>query len=73
MIKESFGKWPEATRKKKIKIRRKINIVATAEFRVARWFILRPNIPIWVYFGELWNGKCWYILRPFGKIYGHSV
>jgi hypothetical protein len=29
-------------------------------FRAARWFILRPKIPIWVYFGGPWNGKCWY-------------
>jgi hypothetical protein len=36
---------------------------------VARWFILRPKIPIWVYFEGPWNGKCWYIFRPFGIIY----
>jgi hypothetical protein len=30
--------------------------------RVARWFIFKPNIPIWVNFGGPWNGKCWYIL-----------
>jgi hypothetical protein len=41
--------------------------------RVARWFILRPKFPIWVYFGGPWKGKCWYILRPFGIIYDHLV
>jgi hypothetical protein len=35
--------------------------------------ILRPKIPIWVYFGGPWNGKCWYILWPFGIIYDHLV
>jgi hypothetical protein len=34
--------------------------------RAARRFILRPKIPIWVYFGGPWNEKCWYILRLFG-------
>jgi hypothetical protein len=29
--------------------------------RVARWFLFRPKIPIWVYFGGSWNRKC-YIL-----------
>jgi hypothetical protein len=35
--------------------------------RVDRWYILRPKIPIWVYFGGLWSGKRWYILWSFGK------
>jgi hypothetical protein len=25
--------------------------LATLQSRVARWFILKPKIPIWVYFG----------------------
>jgi hypothetical protein len=29
--------------------------------------IFLPKIPIWVYFGGPWNGKCWYISGPFGK------
>jgi hypothetical protein len=29
--------------------------------RVARWFIFKPKIPIWVKFGGPWNKKC-YIL-----------
>jgi hypothetical protein len=47
--------------------------------RVARWFILNPKIPSFcVNFGSLvCNGRCcyvlWYILRPIGKFYGHSV
>jgi hypothetical protein len=49
--------------------------------RVARWFVFTPKIPVWVNFGGLWNGKCWYvlwpfgkhILRPFGTIYGRLV
>jgi hypothetical protein len=31
------------------------------------------KIPIWVYFGGPWNGKCWYVLCPFGIFYGHVV
>jgi hypothetical protein len=30
--------------------------------RVARWFVFKPKIPIWVNFGGPLNGKCWYIL-----------
>jgi hypothetical protein len=46
---------------------------------VARWYIFKPKIPIWVNFGASCNGRCWYfygylvyftakwyILRPFG-------
>jgi hypothetical protein len=38
---------------------------------VARWFLFKPKIPIWVNFGEVWNGKCLYILWPFGIFYRH--
>jgi hypothetical protein len=31
-------------------------------FRVARWFIFKPKIPIWEKFGRPWNGECCYIL-----------
>jgi hypothetical protein len=41
--------------------------------RVARWFIFKPKIPIWVNFGGPWNGKGWYILNTFGKHYGQLV
>jgi hypothetical protein len=34
--------------------------------RDAKWVVFRPKIPIWVYFGGSWYGKCWYILFPFG-------
>jgi hypothetical protein len=33
----------------------------------------KPNIPIWVNFGGPWNGKCWYILWPFGINNNHLV
>jgi hypothetical protein len=26
--------------------------------RVARWFVFKPKIPIWVNFGGPWRGKC---------------
>jgi hypothetical protein len=49
--------------------------------RVARWFLCRPKIPIWVNFGEPWKGKCCYIpiliisniLVPLGIFYGNFV
>jgi hypothetical protein len=32
---------------------------------VARWFLLRPKTPNRVSAEGPWNGKCWYIFRPF--------
>jgi hypothetical protein len=46
---------------------------ARMEFRVARWYIFKPKIPIWVNFGGPWNGKYWYILCTFGIYYCHFV
>jgi hypothetical protein len=31
------------------------------------------KIPIWVYFGGPWNGKCWHILWPFVLFDDRSV
>jgi hypothetical protein len=44
------------------------NLLITVRGRVARWFIFKPKLPIWVHFGGPWNGKCCYILRQFGTI-----
>jgi hypothetical protein len=41
--------------------------------RVARWYIFKPKISIWVNFGGPLNGKVWYSLWPFGIYYCHSV
>jgi hypothetical protein len=41
--------------------------------RVARWFVFKPKIPLWVNFGGPYNGKCWYILWSFGIFNGHLV
>jgi hypothetical protein len=41
--------------------------------RVARWHIFKPKISIWVNFGESCNERCWYILWPFGILYGYLV
>jgi hypothetical protein len=38
--------------------------------RVARWFVFKPNIQIWVNFGGSCNGRCCYILRTLGPCYG---
>jgi hypothetical protein len=34
--------------------------------RVARWYIFKPKIPIWVNFGGSCNGRCLHIIWPFG-------
>jgi hypothetical protein len=42
--------------------------------RVARWYIFKPKIQIWVIFLGAYNGRCWFILWPFGiHIYGHQL
>jgi hypothetical protein len=38
--------------------------------RVARWFVFKPKIQIWVNFGGSCNVRCWYILRTLGPFYG---
>jgi hypothetical protein len=38
--------------------------------RVARWFVFKPKIQIWVNFGGSLNGRCWYILWTLGPFYG---
>jgi hypothetical protein len=38
--------------------------------RVARWFVFKPKIQIWVNFGGSRNGRRWYILRTLGPFYG---
>jgi hypothetical protein len=42
-------------------------------FRVARWYLFKPKIPIWVTFGRSCNGSCWYILWSFGRFTVYSV
>jgi hypothetical protein len=44
----------------------------TVSRRVARWYISKPKIPIWVNFGGPWSGwysirDIWYVLGPFGN------
>jgi hypothetical protein len=40
---------------------------------VARWYIFKPQIPIWANFGVSCNGRCWHILWTFGLFYWHMV
>jgi hypothetical protein len=42
----------------------------TVVHRVARWFVFKPKIQIWVNFGELCNRRCWYTLWTLGPFYG---
>jgi hypothetical protein len=41
--------------------------------RDARWYIFKPKIQICVNFGSSCNGRCWYMLWPFGIFFGHLV
>jgi hypothetical protein len=48
--------------------------------RVARWFVFKPKIQIWVNYGAPWNEKklvyymaLWNIFLPFGIFYGNLV
>jgi hypothetical protein len=43
---------------------------ARVESRVARWFVFKPKIPIWVNFGRSCYIKSWYIFWPFCLFYG---
>jgi hypothetical protein len=42
-------------------------------YRVARWYIFKRKIPIWVNFGGSCNGTSWCILWPFGPLYNYLV
>jgi hypothetical protein len=35
----------------------------------ARWYISKPKITVWKIFVGSCNGRCWYILCPFGLFY----
>jgi hypothetical protein len=37
--------------------------------RVARWFVFKPKIQIWVNFGWSCNGRGWYILWTLGPLF----
>jgi hypothetical protein len=49
-------------------IRRSMEILRP---RVARWYIFKPKVQIWVNFGGPWNGKGWYILWSIVVYYSH--
>jgi hypothetical protein len=42
-------------------------------YRVARWYIFKPKIQIWVNFGGSCKGRFWSILWTSGLFYGHLV
>jgi hypothetical protein len=39
--------------------------------RVARWFVFKPKIPLWVNVVGSCYGKSWYILWSFDLFYSH--
>jgi hypothetical protein len=41
--------------------------------KVARCYSFIPKIPIWVYFGGPWNGKCLEYFTVIWYIFGHLV
>jgi hypothetical protein len=43
-----------------------VSLAAGIVYRVARWFVFKPKIQIWVNFGGSCNGRCWCILRTLG-------
>jgi hypothetical protein len=45
--------------------------MANAVTWVARWFVFKPKIPIWVNYGGPYSGKCRSILWSFGIFYSH--
>jgi hypothetical protein len=45
----------------------------TGESRVARWFVFKPKIQIWVKFGGSCTGRCWFILWTLGIVRGNLV
>jgi hypothetical protein len=49
----------------------RIDFVITAS--VARWYVFKPNVQIWVNFGRTCNGRSWYFLRPFCLVSGQMV
>jgi hypothetical protein len=42
---------------------------ASVATRVARWYVFKPKIQIWVKFGGSCNGRCGYILWTFGPFH----
>jgi hypothetical protein len=50
-----------------------ISLLHLGLIRVVRWFIFKPQIPIWVNFGDSCHVRVWYILWPFGKFSGHLI
>jgi hypothetical protein len=51
----------------------RLDHAAKHRVRVARWFVFKPKIPIWVNFGGSCYGKSWYILWPLETLFGHLV
>jgi hypothetical protein len=60
--------WCKATDKAEIRGPDRLTLT-----RVARWYIFKPKIHIWLNFGGSSNARCWYILWPLGLFYGPLV
>jgi hypothetical protein len=45
----------------------------THEYRVARWYIFKPKIQLWVIFGGSCHGTCCHVLWTIGLFYNHLV
>jgi hypothetical protein len=46
-----------------------LQVLLMLSARVARWFIFKPKIQIWVTFGGYCIRRCWNILWPFDQFW----
>jgi hypothetical protein len=52
-------------------VEKELTFETCLQTRLARWYIFRPKIEIWINLGGSCNRRCWYILLTFGIFYGH--
>jgi hypothetical protein len=76
----SIGLVQQRGRKKNLAEIRMFCDASDTKRRVARWFVFKPKIQIWVNYGAPFNEKkliyyiaIWNIFLPFGIFYGHWV
>jgi hypothetical protein len=79
LIRESECRPMNSTRRRGWKnLQQQKNLIASGTFlwvhhSVARWYVFRPKIPVWVNLGRSCNRRCWYCLWPICLFYGHLV
>jgi hypothetical protein len=48
-------------------LKEQFSLNVSSPTKVARWIIFKPKNPTWLNFGGSGNGRCCYIVWPFGK------